>query len=72
MQQLQLREGSKIEKSANGLIAPRMLAVADDGTIYIMRTEAGDVMMLRDASGNGKADEQKVIARRPAAPSPIG
>jgi len=65
LRRLQLPDGFKIEKFASGLGAPRMLAVADDGTVYVTRTEAGDVLMLRDSNGDGKADKQKEVVKQP-------
>ncbi len=62
---LKLPNGFKIEKFAQDLVNPRMLAVADDGTVYVTRRSVGDVMMLKDTDGDGKADQQKVVASRP-------
>lgn len=40
--------------------------MADDGSIYVSRREQGDVLLLKDADGDGKADgEPKVVATRP-------
>ena len=39
----------------------RMLAVADDGTVYVSRRDEGDVVMLKDANGDGRADGAPVI-----------
>jgi len=62
---LKLPNGFKIEKFAEGLANPRMLAVADDGTVYVTRRSVGDVVMLKDANKDGKADEPVVVATRP-------
>ena len=42
---------------------PRMIAVADDGTIYVTQREPGTLVMLRDADGDGVAEVQRVAAR---------
>ena len=66
---LALPEGFAIKVFAKDLVNPRMIAVADDGTLYVTRRSVGDVVMLRDADGDGVADdteaERKVVASRP-------
>ena len=66
---LNLPEGFTIEVFAENLVNPRMIAVADDGTLYVTRRSVGDVVMLRDANGDGRADEspeeRQVVAQRP-------
>jgi Raf kinase inhibitor-like YbhB/YbcL family protein len=64
---LKLADGFKIEKFAEGLLNPRMLAVSDAGAVYVTRRSLGDVVMLKDTNADGKADEQKVVASRPFA-----
>jgi glucose/arabinose dehydrogenase len=64
---LKLPDGFKIEKFAEGLLNPRMLAVSDAGAVYVTRRSLGDVVMLKDTNSDGKADEQKVVASRPFA-----
>jgi len=58
-------DGFRINKFAEGMINPRMLAVSDDGTIYVTRRDIGDCVMLRDTNGDGVADARKVVAERP-------
>lgn len=65
--QLEKPDGVQIAKWAEGLMNPRMIAVADDGTVYVTRPQPGDVLMLRDQNGDGKADERKVVAKAPFA-----
>ncbi len=62
---LRVPEGYRIEVFADGLGNARMLRVADDGTVYLTRRDEGDVMMLRDVDGDGRADMRSVLARRP-------
>lgn len=42
----------------------RMMAVSDDGTVYLTRQTQGDVVLLRDGNGDGQADEQLVVASK--------
>lgn len=62
---LKVPEGFKVSIFAEHLINPRMMAVAEDGTIYVTRRSVGDVVMLNDRDGNGVAEERKVVANRP-------
>ncbi|HEX2241727.1 MAG TPA: hypothetical protein VHK27_00420 [Gammaproteobacteria bacterium] len=55
---LQIPAGFQIQRFASGLGEPRMLTVADDEAVYVTRPSPGDVMMLRDVNGDGKADEK--------------
>src|SRR5690606_38130471 len=48
-----------------GLEKPRMIAVAEDGTVYVTRRELGDVLKLADPNRDGQADRVEVVARRP-------
>ena len=65
MAKLTLPEGFRLEKFAQGLINPRVLAIADDGTAYTTRRSVGDVVMLKDTNGDGKADVIRTVASRP-------
>ena len=58
--ELKLPPGFRIEKFADQLGKPRMLAVRKDGTAYVSRRE-GDVWMLRDADGDGKAELKRKV-----------
>ena len=48
--------GFTVTPFATGLKNARILAVAPDGTVYLSRRDQGDVLMLKDADGDGKAD----------------
>ncbi len=65
VEQIRLPPGFEISVFAEDLVNPRMLAVSGDGTVYVTRRSVGDVLMLRDSDGDGRADEQKTVARRP-------
>lgn len=62
---LKVPEGFKVEVFARGLINPRMLAISSDGMVYATRRTVGDVIMIRDTDGDGKADVVKTVASRP-------
>ena len=66
---LNLPEGFTIDVFAENLVNPRMIDVASDDTLYVTRRSVGDVVMLRDANGDGRADEspeeRQVVAQRP-------
>jgi glucose/arabinose dehydrogenase len=55
---LKLAEGFAISAFATELEHARMLAVAADGTVYVTRPKQGDVLALRDADGDGKAEKR--------------
>jgi glucose/arabinose dehydrogenase len=60
--------GFEVSTFASGLGKPRVLAVADDGTVYATRRDTGDVIMLRDHDRNGGSEAPIVVARRPQMP----
>jgi glucose/arabinose dehydrogenase len=57
--------GFEVSTFASGLGKPRVLAVADDGTVYATRRDTGDVIMLRAHDRDGRADAPVIVARRP-------
>ncbi len=65
LKHIRLPRGFEIKVFAEDLINPRMIAVNDDGTVYVTRREVGDVLMLRDTTGDGQADVRQTVARRP-------
>ncbi len=66
MRHLKVPEGFHIELFATGLGAPRMLAVGQNGTVYVTRRESGDVLALEDKNGDGKAEiKQRVVQALP-------
>lgn len=65
---LRVPAGFSIRPFATGLKNPRIIAVSADGTVYVSRREQGDVIILRDTDGDGRADgEPVVVARRAGA-----
>lgn len=66
--QLRAPAGFTVMAFATNLKNARILAVAPDGTIYVSRRDQGDVLMLKDSDGDGKADGAPVtVANRPGA-----
>lgn len=61
MAQLKAPAGFAITPFATGLKNVRILVVSADGTIYASRRDQGDVIMLKDADGDGKADAPPVV-----------
>jgi hypothetical protein len=57
--------GFEVSTFASGLGKPRVLAVADDGTVYATRRDTGDVIMLRAHDRDVRADAPVIVARRP-------
>ncbi len=60
---LKLPAGFQISKFAE-IANPRMLAVSNDGTIYVSQRTPGTVSMLKDTDGDGAADVQMVVAEK--------
>ncbi len=58
-------DGFKVEVYARDLINPRMLTVSQKGILYATRRTMGDVIMLKDDNGDGKADRAVTVASRP-------
>jgi glucose/arabinose dehydrogenase len=62
---LEAPAGFAVSVFAENLGKPRILAVGDDGRVYVTRREPGDVLVLRDTNADGRADEVRVAVRRP-------
>ena len=62
---LSVPAGFAVNVFARELENPRMLAVADNGNVYVTRRKVGDVLLLRDTNSDGTADEQTIVANRP-------
>lgn len=58
---LKLPEGFRVNKFAEDLGSPRMMAVGGDGSVYITRRDRGDVVALKDKNGDGRAEERKSV-----------
>lgn len=64
IKQLKVPAGFTVTKFAGNLGKPRMLAVSDKGHVYVTNRDEGTVTLLRDTNNDGKADENKVVAKR--------
>lgn len=53
---LKAPSGFRVTAFASGLKNTRILAVAEDGRVYVSRRDSGDVLMLQDRDGDGVAD----------------
>lgn len=58
---LRVPPGFDVFAAATGLGKPRMMAVDENGFLYVTRRDAGDVLLLKDIDGNGKFDELRTI-----------
>ena len=60
--------GFTVTPFATGLKNARILAVAPNGDVYLSRRDQGDVLLLRDTNGDGRADGAPVtVANRAGA-----
>jgi Raf kinase inhibitor-like YbhB/YbcL family protein len=61
-------KGFSVSAFATELKNVRVLAVAPDGKVYASRRDQGDVLLLEDANGDGRADGAPItVANRPGA-----
>jgi len=60
--------GFAVTPFATGLKNARIIAVAPNGNVYVSRRDQGDVLLLRDANGDGRADgPPETVLRRAGA-----
>lgn len=64
VRKLKVPEGFKIEKFAEDLGNARMITIGNDGAVYVTARDEGQVIMLQDTNGDGKADRKQVVAAR--------
>ncbi|MDB6121537.1 MAG: glucose sorbosone dehydrogenase [Pedosphaera sp.] len=64
LRQLKVPPGFQVNVFAKGLGNPRMLAVGDDGTVYVTCYDQGKVVALRDKQNKGVADEKQTIVSK--------
>jgi len=66
--QLKLPPGFAISEFARDLKNARVLAAGPKGNVYVSRRDQGDVLLLSDADGDGRADgPPRVVLRRAGA-----
>ncbi len=61
--ELTVPAGFQASVFASGVAGGRLMAVAPDGTIYVAKQRAGEVVALPDKNKDGKADETIVVAK---------
>lgn len=59
--QIMAPSGFTVQPFASGLGNARIIAVSDKGFVYVTRREEGDVVLLKDEDGDGKADGAPVV-----------
>lgn len=59
--QLQGPTGFKVNVFAAGLGQPRMMAVAEDGTVYVTRCETNSIVALHDSDNDGRANTVRIV-----------
>jgi glucose/arabinose dehydrogenase len=62
---LKVPAGFTISKYAEGLDAPRMLAQAPNGDLYVSNRVKGTVTLLRDVNRDGKVELTQQVAQKP-------
>lgn len=60
---IKVPEGFRIEKFAEGLANPRIIRVADDGTVYVSQRKPKNILMLRDTDRDGVVDVMMPVAQ---------
>ena len=63
---LKVPEGFRVDLVARDLGNARMIAVADNGIVYVTRRNEGDVLMLIDDDRNGVFEGHRTVASRPS------
>jgi Raf kinase inhibitor-like YbhB/YbcL family protein len=58
---LHMPEGFRVNVFARDLKNARVVAVAPNGDVYVSRRDQGDVLFLRDANNDGRADGPPVV-----------
>ncbi len=51
---LSVPAGFSVNVFADGLINPRHMALAPNGDVFVAESRAGEVVLLRDADGDGR------------------
>ena len=68
LSRLKVPQGFEVGTFATGLKNARVLAVAPSGDVYVSRRDQGDVLLLKDSDGDGKADGPPItVANRAGA-----
>ena len=68
MRAIKAPSGFTVTPFATGLKNARIIAVAPNGDVYVSRRDQGDVLLLKDTNGDGKADGAPIeVANRAGA-----
>jgi glucose/arabinose dehydrogenase len=62
VQQLKVPTGFAVNKFAEGVGKPRMMAVTSAGHVYVSDRDAGTVTLLQDTNNDGVAERKQVVA----------
>lgn len=54
---LEVPDGFNIQVFATDLVKPRMLAISEDGTVFVTIRDENKVVALKDTNGDGRADD---------------
>ena len=66
LRRLTVPAGFTVSVFAEQAHSPRMLAVGDDGTVYVTSRDSGDVTAYRDADGDGRPEiVRRVVSNMP-------
>jgi glucose/arabinose dehydrogenase len=65
IERLNVPPGFRVSVFAKDLGTARMLAVGDDGTVYVTRRDSGDVLALRDDATGNAVSPRKVVTDLP-------
>ena len=61
LDRIRLPDGFRIGLFAEGLPGARSLTMSPSGTVYVGSRGPGNVYALRDADGDGKAEEKRTV-----------
>ena len=59
--ELKVPDGFKVSLVASGLGKPRIMAAREDGSLYVTRRDAGDVLLLSDKNAEGRFESLKTV-----------
>jgi glucose/arabinose dehydrogenase len=58
---LKVPEGFSVHIAATGLGKPRIMAITDEGYMYVTRRDQGDVLLLKDKDNDGRFDDLRTV-----------
>ncbi|GAA4321828.1 sorbosone dehydrogenase family protein [Mucilaginibacter gynuensis] len=61
LSRIKVPAGFKAGVAATGLGKPRMMAISDDGGIYVTRRDVGDILLLVDNDGDGRFEKLTTV-----------